>query len=215
MNYKKIFCIILLSFFMINICCSKKEAPPEMWKTIVINIICNKDTIDFDYNYSIPFMPTIAPYKDLKSGNFIIELIDLNGNLLFKRDFQPEYCPGIIYVPYFLNISKIKLISPNGKIRELNVQSISICNENKKCEPDEENLCPLDCKNVNNPYYPLTPSNSDFYRIFKKPSLEKPLLPSPIATTTARQIYIKLIFYTILLFLIIFIIFAIIYKKKK
>jgi hypothetical protein len=214
MIYKKVIFIFLISFLIASICYSQKEAPPNMWQTIVLFITCDKNTIEFEHTQP-QYMPMASPYEELKSGNFIIEIFDFKSNLLFKRNFQPEHCPGIIYVPYFLNISKIKLISPNGKTSELNVQGISVCNENKKCEPGEEELCPLDCKNANNSYYPLTPSNSDFYKIFKKPSRERPPLPLPIATTTAKQTYIKLIIYSILLFLIIFIIFAIIYRKKK
>jgi len=138
---------------------AEKEAPIEAWKTFVINIYFDGKTVKVDKeNFPEPIMPTIIPYEKVRPqpGNYKVILIDNKGNILFETTFQPNIGSGIIYLPYFLNLKEVRFVAPNNETASYPLDEIRVCNENNVCEEGEEYLCPLDCKNANNPYYPLT-----------------------------------------------------------
>jgi hypothetical protein len=145
------------------------------------------------------------PLKE--NGNYYILYKNFSDKVIYRFRVDLKLGVNEIIIPYKVNAKELDFYDQNNrKIGTIDVSDTATCNENGICEGGEENLCPLDCKNVKNPDYPLPQTYPSETIKTQKPS---------IPPTTAKQTYIKLIIYSILLFLIIFIIFAIIYRKKK
>ncbi|MEM5782595.1 MAG: hypothetical protein QXD43_05395, partial [Candidatus Aenigmatarchaeota archaeon] len=131
--------IFLVIFLLLIVCIaySEKEAPPEYWKSFVVNIYFDGKKIFLDKdNFPQPIMPTVLPYENVKAeyGDYIVRILDVKNNILFETKFKPKIGQSIIYLPYFLTLEKIQFISPLGIQTEYSLKEIRICNENGVCE---------------------------------------------------------------------------------
>ncbi|MGC8981470.1 MAG: hypothetical protein ACP5JU_00775 [Minisyncoccia bacterium] len=208
--FKK-FLIFLIIFLPIIANSQEKNLQEGLYLDVIFDgnnvYLNNKTEIPIDINI------LIKPIEE--NGNYYILFKGFNDNLIYKFRVDLNIGENKIVLPYIINAKKIDFFDKNNRyLGSINLESVAICNENNRCEEGEEKLCPLDCKSANNPYYPLSPLNSEFYKTYIQ-SIEKEKTATPtIPVTYAKTTYIKLILYSILFLLIIFIIFAIIYKRK-
>lgn len=155
-------------------------------------------------------------------GDYRLRVYSNKGDLLEEILFDPSDSPGfeILAIPNYLNIGQIELTNLLlNKKENLNLNIISVCNENGICEANEENLCPLDCPSANNPNYPfITPKLNKI--IPKKEITTKKGEDLIITTKTQPNLPPKNYFYQILTFsligfTILFLIFIILLKKRR
>ena len=170
--------LLVLYFSTGQITFAQKNAPPENWRSFILNLYFDGVNLYADPGFPNPIDITITSPQSIKPGEFKIEIYSPKNAILFTAIYQPDFGSNILYVPYYLNAAKIKITNSLNEINSINTQGLAVCNENNICELGEENLCSIDCKSADNPAYPLTPAGK--ISEFQKPQP----LESPATTPT-------------------------------
>jgi hypothetical protein len=191
---KKFFYAIIASFLLIvffSNALANKEALPEFLHSFALRLEFKNSELLFDAGLPFPIFNSIEEPNQLLPGNYRIEIYSTANQLLHKSPYQPVEGKNIVFIPYFLNATAIKIVNPSDQIYRQELNDLTICNENNICEERERNLCPLDCQAANNPFYPLTPASQKIQAVnFPLKTLEPPQKPTATFTPKISKIYL-------------------------
>lgn len=144
-----------------------------------------------------------VPSLDIQ-GFYIVEFYKENNELITKLNTNLKRGENEIFLPWILNAKYLVFKDSRGKILgKIDISEFLTCNENRICEPTEEYLCSLDCKNTNNPFYPFT------QKLDLKPVVEQVSYPLP------SQVFNNIFFISIIGFITLLIIILIVYLRKR
>lgn len=190
------FTVLLIIFVIASTASATKNAPPEIWRSLLINVTFDGSRLSVDPNFPEPIAPSILPAAPLPSGPFTLSL-SVGPTELYRDTFLPPLGSSILGLPYFLNATDLKITSSGDQIT-IPLGDVAVCNENNRCDAGEEGLCSLDCPAARNSSYPRPPG-----RLIAPVASTSPELTSVATETSLRQFRVGLIAAGISLFLLI------------
>lgn len=179
---------------------SQKE---NYYNAVYLNIIFDGRQIFLNKNKNPNIsLDSEAPSLDIQ-GPYIVEFYKENNELSARFNTNIKLGENSLFLPWVLNAKYLVFKDKNGNnLGKIDISEFLVCNENKKCEPNEVYLCPLDCKTAKNPYYPFT------QEIISKP-IQQETLPTPL------EVYNQIFLYSIFGLILTLIIVLIIYLRRK
>lgn len=130
----------------------------EYGSFLVLDILLEENKVFLNPDADIKIDITdLAPYPFKSVGDYTFEFYKKSGDKIIEFKVDLKEGENIVYLPLVINSDYIIVKNKYGQdLGKIDIGIVKICNEDGVCSANEEYLCPLDCKNANNPYYPLT-----------------------------------------------------------